>query len=119
LNFLGVLQKTKKVLFNVGNSRDDWKILNALTQFLGFDGLKLNTSFELISLISKSSPFLLYKNPRYNFNFQIKFPHLSNFFYTNLKSFLNNFYLGNSITRNSKVMSLSHARFKRKDYNFF
>lgn len=120
LNFLGILQKTKKVLFNVGNSRDDWKIINALIHYLGFDKFTLTSSFELISLISKSSPFVLYKNSSLTFNFSFYNPNqFNNFVFSSITSRFNNFYLGNSITRNSKIMSLSYARFKSKNYNFF
>ena len=38
-NTLAIVQKTKKVLFNPGNSRDDWKILNALIDNFGFFGV--------------------------------------------------------------------------------
>jgi predicted molibdopterin-dependent oxidoreductase YjgC len=119
LNFSGLLQKTKKVLFSVGNSRDDWKIINALIHFLGVSKFNLNTSFELISAISKFSPFVLYKNSNIAFNFLIYKNSLINFFYGTLSSRFNNFYLSNSITRNSKIMSISYTRFKLKSYNFF
>lgn len=118
LNLFGMFQKTKKILFNVGNSRDDWKIVNALIQFMGFDKFSLGNSFELISLISKLSPFVLYKNSSKIVN-PIFYNQFINFFYGSIVSKFNNFYLSNSITRNSKIMSLSHARFKSKSYNFF
>jgi len=60
-NSLGVVQKTKKILFSPGNSRDDWKILNALIDNFGFPSFKVKTSFDLISFISDSTPFILYK----------------------------------------------------------
>jgi predicted molibdopterin-dependent oxidoreductase YjgC len=121
LNFLGSIQKTKKVLFNVGNSRDDWKIINAIVHFLGFDNIKISTTFDIISSISKTTPFILYKNSKVNFNLfnKKKESQTSIFYYNNVKSTVNNFYLSNSITRNSKIMSLSYSRFKSKNYNFF
>ncbi len=118
LNFSGILQKTKKVLFSVGNSRDDWKIFNALIQVMGFP-FNLKNSFELISLISKSTPFILYKKPS---NLNIKVGKVDqqtiNFKIGSIKSTTNNFYLSSSILRNSKIMSLCHNRFKTKNYNF-
>jgi NADH-quinone oxidoreductase chain G len=119
LNFLGTVQKTKKVLFNVGNSRDDWKIINAIIHFLGFDYFKLSTTFDIISSISKTTPFILYKNSKINFNLFSGKSKTTVFYYNNIKSVLNNFYLNNSITRNSKIMSLSYSRFKSRNYNFF
>jgi hypothetical protein len=87
---------------------------------LGFDKFTLTSSFELISLISKSSPFVLYKNSSLTFNFSFYNPNqFNNFVFSSITSRFNNFYLGNSITRNSKIMSLSYARFKSKNYNFF
>lgn len=119
-NMWGVVQKTKKILFNVGESRDDWKILNAFIEASGL-GLKrgLKNSFELISEVSRISPFLLY-------NVIGRFSAISNLFCSlsfihnsPLPSLFNEFYMSDSITRNSKVMSLSSKKFKTKYYNFY
>jgi hypothetical protein len=89
-----------------------------LIQVFGFSSFHIKNSFDLIYSISKLTPFILYKKPSTN----------STTFYTvfknNLnsgiiKSVFNNFYLHNSILRNSKIMSLCHNRFKIKHYNFF
>lgn len=118
-NFAGIVQKTKRVLFSVGNSRDDWKIINAFIEVIGLTSLNIKSSFDLVNLISKLSPFILYK--RVNFNL-LDFTESKGkyfFHFVNFTSFLNNFYVGDSITRNSKIMSLCSTKFKFKGYNFF
>ena len=115
-NSLAVVQKTKKVLFNPGNSRDDWKILNALVDCFGFSYFKVSNSLDLISFISETTPFILYKRSvtfiQSRSTAQLIY-HISNYFSVN-----NNYYLYDSITRNSKIMSLCFNRFKTKGYNF-
>lgn len=116
-NSLAIVQKTKKVLFNPGNSRDDWKILNALIDNFGFSYFKVRTSFDLISLLSESTPFILYRRSstfRFFSFYEQSFYHFFSFFSVN-----NNYYISDSITRNSKIMSLCFSKFKTKDYNFF
>lgn len=122
-NLSRVVQKSKKVLFNPGNSRDDWKILNSLVEVFGFSSFKVANSFELLSFISSTSPFVLYKGNGIsvfssffanNLLLSSTYCHLKNFTSTN-----NNYYLNDSITRNSKVMSLCATKFKSKNYNFF
>lgn len=116
-NILGMAQKSKKVLFSVGDSRDDWKIINALIEVLGFSTLRIANSSSLFSLISKISPFVLYK--RLNSSVALANPHLfDNFFMKGFISKVNNFYLTDVITRNSKIMSLSFNKFSTKNYNF-
>lgn len=117
-NLMCIVQKTKKVLFNPGNSRDDWKIINSLIEVFGFSSFKVASSFELLSFISTNTPFILYKRDTTKVFFQ-------NFFsktyvpYLNFLSTFNNFYLNDSITKNSKIMSLCSIKFKSKSYNFF
>lgn len=116
-NSLAIVQKTKKVLFNPGNSRDDWKILNALIDSFGFSYFKVRTSFDLISLLSESTPFVLYKRSsafKFFSFYGRSFYHFFNYFSVN-----NNYYISDSITRNSRIMSLCYSKFKTKDYNFF
>ncbi len=116
-NILGMAQKSKKVLFSAGDSRDDWKIINALIEVLGFSTLRIANSSNLFSLISKISPFVLYK--RLNSSVALANSHLfDNFFMKGFISKVNNFYLTDVITRNSKIMSLSFNKFSTKNYNF-
>lgn len=116
-NSLAIVQKTKKILFNPGNSRDDWKILNALIDNFGFSYFKIGTSFDLISFLTESTPFILYKRSsvfKFFGFYQQSFYHIFTYFSIN-----NNYYISDSITRNSKIMSLCFSKFKTKDYNFF
>ena len=116
-NSLAMVQKTKKVLFSPGNSRDDWKILNALIDYFGFSSFRITSSFDLVSLISEVTPFILYKRnvPFLVFNdFAYLVHHFSSYFSVN-----NNYYLYDSVTRNSKIMSLCFSKFRAKNYNFF
>lgn len=116
-NILGMAQKTKKVLFSVGDSRDDWKIINALIEILGFSTLRIANSSSLFSLISKISPFVLYKRLNSSVALANSYP-FDNFFMKSFASKVNNFYLADVITRNSKIMSLSFNKFSTKNYNF-
>ncbi len=116
-NILGMVQRTKKVLFSVGDSRDDWKIINALIEVLGFSGFRVSNSANLFSLIAKISPFILYKR----LNNLVSIPNyriFDNFFIKNFVSRINNFYLSDVITKNSKIMSLCFNKFSTKGYNF-
>lgn len=116
-NSLAIVQKTKKILFSPGNSRDDWKILNALIDNFGFSYFKVRNSFDLVSFLSESTPFILYKRSFsfkcFGFYEQLVY-HFFNYFSVN-----NNYYIYDSITRNSKIMSLCFNKFKMKGYNFF
>ena len=118
VNMWGMVQKTKKILFGVGESRDDWKILNAFFEVSGLLTKNfIKNSFDLVTNISKFSPFLLYRLDRRSIftNILNRFSFAHN---TVIFSEFNNFYLSDSITRNSKVMSLSFKKFRVKDYNF-
>jgi hypothetical protein len=70
----------------------------------------------LMSFISKVTPFVLYKrtSPSIHFSASRFNYHISTYFSVN-----NNYYLYDSITRNSKIMSLCNSKFKTKRYNFF
>jgi hypothetical protein len=105
-------------LFSPGNSRDDWKILNAIIEVFDFSSFKASTSFDVISFISNCTPFVLYRrnNVYVNPSF-LTSPFTYHFF--NSFSINNNYYLYDSITRNSKIMSLCYNKFKTKSYNFF
>jgi NADH dehydrogenase (ubiquinone) Fe-S protein 1 len=116
-NVFGMVQKTKKVLFSVGDSRDDWKIINALIEVLGFSTFRVKDSVGLIFFITKTSPFILYKRNNNSSSF-IGYDSYNYFYTKSFVSKLNNFYLSDVITRNSKVMSLCFNKFSLKGYNF-
>jgi NADH dehydrogenase (ubiquinone) Fe-S protein 1 len=115
---LGIVQKTKKALFSVGSSRDDWKVLNALSEVFSFNSFRINGSVDLISYISRITPFILYNrklpNPLYFSSARASHFHNSLF-----KSVVNNYYLSDSFSKNSKIMSLCSVKFKNKFFNFF
>jgi NADH dehydrogenase/NADH:ubiquinone oxidoreductase subunit G len=114
---LGIVQKTKKALFSPGNSRDDWKVLNALSEVFGFNLFKVDASIDLISYISRITPFILYKR---NYS-KFYVPNLWNFTYlhnSTSKSIINSYYLSDNISRNSKIMSLCSVKFRGKSFNF-
>ena len=116
-NVLGIVQKTKKALFSPGNSRDDWKVLNALSEVFGFNLFKVDASIDLISYISRITPFILYKR---NYS-KFYVPDLGNFTYLHnspSKSIINSYYLSDNISRNSKIMSLCSVKFRGKSFNF-
>lgn len=114
LNTSNTLQNTKKVLNSFENCRDDWKILSAFSIFV--DG-KINffNSFDLVSGISRLTPCI--------FNVNQNFIVLSFFkiFIQNIliPSSINNFYLSDIISKNSKIMSFCSSSFKSARFNFF
>jgi hypothetical protein len=91
--------------------------LNALIDNFGFSYFKVGTSFDLISFVSETTPFILYKRSPTFMHFGIYGQLIYHFF--NYFSVNNNYYLYDSITRNSKIMSLCFNKFKAKGYNFF
>lgn len=115
-NLYGFVQKTKKVLFNVANSRDDWKILTAVGHFFGFSSFFPHSSVDIVSCLARVSPNALFITDNSFFipSFKLGTKHFSQ-----VKSYLNNFYISDSITKNSKIMSLCSSRFKSYSYNFF
>jgi NADH dehydrogenase (ubiquinone) Fe-S protein 1 len=112
-----MVQKTKKVLFSVGDSRDDWKIVNALIEVLGFSTFRVKDSVGLLFSITKASPFILYRRSN-NLSSFVSYNSYNYFYIKNFTSKANNFYLSDVITRNSKVMSLCFNKFSIKGYNF-
>lgn len=117
-NSFAIVQKTKKALFNPGNSRDDWKILNALSTVFGFGSINIKNSFDLVSLISEVSPFVLYKRSSAGLDFRAAPLNSTYYHFFSYFSIHNNYYLYDSISRNSRIMSLCFNRFKSKAYNF-
>jgi NADH dehydrogenase (ubiquinone) Fe-S protein 1 len=104
INISGNLQNTYKALFGPGDSRDDWKIFCALLHVLGF-----NTPFtNLQSLYEFFNVSLYYFNDKrqQSLPFFSKEPLSSNFLENQLfNKGLTNFYLSNTIAKNSRVMA--------------
>lgn len=118
-NIFGFVQKTKKALFSPGNARDDWKVLNALSEVFDYNlSKRINDSMDLISQISRSSPFILYNRKLTTFNHFLAIINPVYFHSSASKSIVNSYYLSDSITRNSKIMSLCSTKFKSKFFNF-
>jgi NADH dehydrogenase (ubiquinone) Fe-S protein 1 len=116
-NILGIVQKTKKALFSPGNSRDDWKVLNALSEVFGFSLFKIGGSIDLISYISRITPFILYKR-NYSKFYTSNLSNSTYFHNSSSKSIANSYYLSDNISRNSKIMSLCAVKFRGKSFNF-
>jgi len=114
LNSTGILQNTKKILNTFGNSRDDWKILNAFSIFSKFKINFLN-SFDIFNNILRLTPIII-STPQ---NFVIsKFTKVF-IFNVSIPSLQNNFYLSDGISKNSKIMSFCSSSFKSVKFNFF
>jgi hypothetical protein len=115
---LGMVQKTKRALFSVGSSRDDWKVLNALSEVFNFNSFRVSSSVDLISYISRITPFILYSRKLPSSIYFTSF--WFSYFHNSLpRSIINNYYLNDNFSRNSKIMSLCSVKFKSKFFNFF
>lgn len=76
-------------------------------------------NFNVINNLSDLYFQLFKKTPKnITFSFFIEVKGFIDFRFSTLKSLRNNFYLDNSITRNSKVLSLCATQFKSLKYNF-
>jgi hypothetical protein len=72
---------------------------------------------ELKTLLSSISPFVLYKESSYGgFKTFINNQFILKFYGFTAQS--DNFYLTDSVSRNSKIMSLCHGQFGLKDFSF-
>jgi hypothetical protein len=69
----------------------------------------------MVSYISKVSPNVLFSS---NKPFSVFFAFEEIKYFSQAKSRLNSFYISDSITKNSKIMSLCSSRFKSLSYNF-
>jgi hypothetical protein len=94
-------------------------VLNALSEVFDYNiSKRINDSMDLISQISRSTPFILYNRKPAVFNHFLKIINLVYFHNSPSKSIVNSYYLSDSITRNSKIMSLCSTKFRSKFFNF-
>lgn len=117
INFFGMIQKVKFIIFPFKNVRSDFKILYILFKNLFFDLDKKNSkTFNL-------QKFFM----RYNFlNFELFFPFIKLKF-SQIFSFnntiqinnLTNIYKGNSISKRSRILNICYRDVKKIYSNFF
>lgn len=96
-NFQGIYQKTKKILFSLGQAKDDWKIIN-------FYCFILNLNLEIKNFYNIYNKFNFYflffkKLNLWNFNFLYKNILYNNIFF----SYINNIF-NDTISKNSKIL---------------
>jgi len=117
INFFGLIQKVKFILFSFKNVRSDFKILYILFKdFLLNFGNNFSKSFNLQKIFAKYN-FL-------DFNLfipKMSFSYFSNFFYFNnilCSTIITNFYKTNSILRRSQILSVCYRDIKKIYSNF-
>jgi NADH dehydrogenase (ubiquinone) Fe-S protein 1 len=115
VNYLFLVQKTKKVLSKQFFVRADWEILNMVSEVLKLPIkiLNYNSLIEKIRVISSLSKFSVYGIVYANKS--LLFP-TSNFV---LNSTTGSYYTSDIISRASKTMALCGIKFKNKASNFF
>lgn len=109
LNFFGLIQKTKFILFPNKNSRTDFRILYIIFKFLKNLNINLNNlNYDFFSL-NFFNFFIHCKN----FSFlKFKFNNL------NINSFITNIYKSNQILRSSLILLMCNKEIKNKYSNF-
>ena len=114
LNIFGNVQKTSRALFSVGQSRKDWIILSAIKSIAFNSGdYKKNNILDGIGSISPLS-----KNSFNMYHFFFNNRKFTSLNLTSTKSILNNYYISDSISKNSRIMSLCSNVLKSIKYNF-
>jgi hypothetical protein len=109
LNFFGLIQKTKFILFPNKNSRSDFRILFIIFKF--FKNININTQTLMYDFLSLN--FFNFSIYNKNFNFlKLQFNNL------NINSFITNIYNFNQILRSSLVLLICNKEIKNKYSNF-
>jgi NADH dehydrogenase/NADH:ubiquinone oxidoreductase subunit G len=117
INNAGKIQVTKFIFAPPGDSRNDWKILKALSEVLGFEiGIEYGLVLDILTIgdIHKIvHMYTTFKDKKHSYNFKNLFENNQLKLYNNipLGSNIENFYLNNSISRSSFTMSLAAKRF--------
>jgi hypothetical protein len=109
LNFFGLIQKTKFILFPNKNSRTDFRILFIIFRFLK----NIDVNLSILNYNFLSLNFFNFSIFKKNFNFlKLKFNNL------NLNSIITNIYKFNQILRSSLILLTCNKELKKKYSNF-
>lgn len=123
LNLEGSVNNTRGIFFNLGQARNDWKILVALSHVLDCP-LMYSDKKSLTDRLSQLSPkySLTTSEPSFYINkwaLGISKPlGIFQYFSVPFSSFVNNFYLNDAISRSSKTMSLCSSVYNLKSNLF-
>ncbi|KAL8137530.1 hypothetical protein V2J09_003531 [Rumex salicifolius] len=115
VNTEGTTQETIPAVPTVGDSRDDWKIIRALSEVAGIT-LPYNSLVEVRSRMSNVAPNLVSMDEREPATFSVLIkPELSQKMNvaTPFKAAVENFYMTDPITRASKIMAQCSAQLKK------
>lgn len=115
LNLEGIIQKNQKIFNSLGNSRDDWKIIYALSEILNIN-LGLKNSLIIFKKLTKNSPFF-FNNLKNNIFIPLN---INNYYFIFNNIFVSkiNYYYNDLFSRVSKTLTLCSIKFKIKNYNF-
>jgi len=126
INLEGLLQNTNRCSVGLADSREDWKIFNAFSEFLNLKtgyqnilGIKYDDFFSLKDFFKREYSFLLRPN-HYNSSLLVNLNFKGSFNSFNLlfKSRINNFYKTNILSKLSRIMTecsknIPHLNFKK------
>lgn len=110
VNTEGRVQQTHSAFFAPGDAREDWRIIRALSEVVG-NTLPYNTTADIKNRFSIVAPHLLHLGSILNKKEMVNWEKIS---YTNqneviedvpFKSYINNYYLTNTISRASQIMA--------------
>lgn len=104
INTEGKSQKTKMAFYPPGDSRDDWKVIRALSEFVGIN-LPYSNAEELKERILQLNPHHLTGNQEFDLSIS-SFKNIDNISGIKvLPQAIDNFYMTDSITRASQIMA--------------
>ncbi|KAK6927811.1 NADH:ubiquinone oxidoreductase, subunit G, iron-sulfur binding [Dillenia turbinata] len=115
VNTEGCAQQTLPAVPTVGDARDDWKIIRALSEVADVQ-LPYDTVGALRSRMGRVAPNLLHLDEREptTFSATLKPENKQKLSKTPFKPAIENFYMTNSITRASKIMAQCGAQLLKK-----
>lgn len=109
VNLNGIYQRTKFIHTPPGNSRNDWKILKAIAEVSGI-GLEFTNINQLHLTMSK----MVTNNVSNGLSSDLYNQTEKKIFNTPILSYIDDYYLNDTILRSSYVMALSSNRFNKK-----